>query len=58
MEEAIGRQEAGEDPDAIEQEMGDLMDTDEPFVQSGKKGGRGRRPKDRAPDRDPTLYEM
>ena len=58
MEEAIGRLEAGEDPDAIEQEMGDLMDTDEPFVQSGKKGGRGRRPKDRAPDRDPTLYEM
>jgi putative FmdB family regulatory protein len=54
MEEAIARMEAGEDPDAIEQEMGDLMDGDaDPFV----VGGKGRR-KRGAPMRDTTLYEM
>jgi hypothetical protein len=31
MHEAIARMEAGEDPEQIEQEMGDLMDGEEPF---------------------------
>jgi putative FmdB family regulatory protein len=54
MEEAIARMEAGEDPEAIEQEMGALMDGDEdPFVVSVK----GRR-KRGAPLRDNNLYEM
>ena len=57
MEEAIARMEAGEDPDQIEQEMGDLMEGEEPFsletmkkkVQSG-----GKRP----PIHDEKLYEL
>jgi len=56
MEEALGRLEAGEDPEVIEQEMGDLMDGDDPFVLPGKKAATGKpRP---APARDDTLYEM
>lgn len=57
MEEAISRMEAGEDPDQIEQEMGDLMDGDELFsldamkkkVQSGAK---------RPPMHDEKLYDL
>ena len=57
MEEALKRLEAGEDPDAIEAEMGDLLEGDEePFVMSGGKKGKGR--KARPPKRDDTLYEM
>ena len=65
MEEAIRRMEAGEDPDAIEEQMGDVLgdedpfgDADEPEVEGG--GGRlralGRRMRPPAVDR--TLYEM
>jgi putative FmdB family regulatory protein len=57
MEEAIARMEAGEDPDQIEQDMGDLMEGDEPFsleamkkkVQAGQK---------RAPVYDDRLYDL
>ncbi|MEW6752115.1 MAG: zinc ribbon domain-containing protein [Candidatus Latescibacterota bacterium] len=58
MQEALRRLEAGEDPDAIEAEMGDLLeDEEDPFIFPGtKKGGRGRRR--RPPRRDETLYEM
>ena len=31
MEEAIGRMEAGEDPEKIEQEMGDILENEDPF---------------------------
>ena len=31
MEEAIARMESGDDPEQIEQDMGELMDGDEPF---------------------------
>jgi putative FmdB family regulatory protein len=56
MQEALARLEAGDDPEAIEQEMGDSMeDMEDPFVLPGKKGGRGTR---RPPRRDDTLYEM
>jgi len=60
MEEALNRLEAGEDPDAVEKEMGDLMDGEEPFVLPGKKkGAGGARKKNRgAPTKDPALYEM
>ncbi len=55
MEEAIARMESGEDSEAIEQEMGDLMEGEEdPFVVSN----RGRGPKRGAPTRDETLYDM
>jgi putative FmdB family regulatory protein len=57
MEEAMARMEAGEDPDQIEQEMGDLMEGDEPFsleamkkkVQAGSK---------RQPVHDDHLYDL
>jgi len=58
IETALSRMEAGEDPERIEQEMGDLMDDEEPFVFPGRKagadGGRKRGPV----QRDSTLYEM
>jgi putative FmdB family regulatory protein len=55
MEEALKRMEAGEDPEQIEAEMGDLLEQEEPFVMEGKKGRRAKR---RAPHRDETLYEL
>lgn len=60
MEEALGRLEAGEDPDVVEKEMGDLMEGEDPFILPGKKGSpAGARKKKRgAPTRDPSLYEM
>ena len=56
MEEALCRLEAGEDPEQIEQEMGDVFDDDEPFsLESMKKRVRqGPRP----PAHDETLYEL
>lgn len=60
MEEALGRMEAGEDPEKVESEMGDLMEAEEPFVLQGKKGKPNVRRKQRAsvPRRDDTLYEL
>jgi putative FmdB family regulatory protein len=60
MEEALNRMEAGEDPEKVEQEMGDLMEGEEPFVLpegKGKAGGVKGGPRS-APKRDKTLYEM
>lgn len=61
MEEAIGRMEAGEDPDKIESEMGDSLDADElPFAR--KTGGRidlrAVRKKLLPPKVDKTLYDL
>ena len=56
MQEALGRMEQGEDPEAIEQEMGDLLENEEPFLMPGAKGGKVARRA--APARDETLYEM
>ena len=55
MEEALRRMEAGEDPETIEAEMGDLLEEEEPFMIEGKKGSRGKRS---APLHDDTLYEL
>ena len=38
MNEALKRMEAGEDPDAIEAEMGGLLEEEEPFLLSEQKG--------------------
>ena len=56
MEEALSRMEAGEDPDQIEAEMGDLLDSDDAFSFEAmrKKFRTGRRP----PIHDETLYEL
>ena len=58
---ALDRLEAGEDPEKIEEEMGDLMGEDEdPFVLPGEKGAgkTGPAARRRAPQRDPTLYDL
>lgn len=57
MEEALRRMEKGEDPEQIEAEMGDLLESEEPFIISGKGGATGRR-KRPAPKTDDTLYEL
>jgi hypothetical protein len=57
MQEALKRMEAGEDPDAIEAEMGDLLEGEEPFLLPEKKGG-GIAKKRSAPQRDETLYDL
>lgn len=56
MEEALSRMEAGEDPDQIEQEMGDLMDSDDAFTLEAmkKKVISGPKP----PVHDEKLYEL
>jgi len=47
MEEALSRMEAGEDPEKIEQEMGDLLEGEEPFdfKQKSYKASKKRPPK-------------
>ncbi len=57
MNEALKRMEAGEDPDAIEAEMGDLLEEEDPFLLPGKKAAnpKGKRP---APVRDEKLYDL
>lgn len=56
MREALRRMEGGEDPDQIEAEMGDLLESEDPFIMPSKiGGGRIRR---EAPDRDETLYDL
>ena len=57
MEEALARMERGEDPETIEAEIGDRIDSEEPFVLPGKKGGRlfGKK---QAPAKDETLYDL
>ena len=56
MEEALSRMESGEDPDQIEKEMGDLLDSDDAFTLEAfkKKVRSGPRP----PLHDEKLYEL
>jgi len=66
MEEALRRMEAGEDPEKIEQEMGDVFDqdplgNDSPLAAPGETGGARRARALRRilpPSVDPGLYEM
>ncbi len=59
MEEAIRRMEAGEDPDAIEAELGDVMEAEDPFGgQGAKRGLRSLRNRYLRPRVDETLYEL
>lgn len=59
MEEALKRMEAGEDPEKIEAEMGDVFEED-PFTAeaAGKKGLKGLRRGLLPPSVDPNLYEL
>jgi len=55
MEEALRRLEQGEDPEKIEEEMGDIFEEEEPFTFEGAQKGRVKRS---APRIDETLYEL
>lgn len=55
MEEALSRMERGEDPEKIEQEMGDLLEEEEPFLLDAKGKKRGAKPK---PKTDETIYDL
>ena len=55
MEEALGRMEAGEDIDKIEEEMGNLLEEEDPFVLNRKVKGKIRRTN---PRMDEKLYEL
>lgn len=55
MEEALRRMEAGEDPEQIEAEMGDLLEEEEPFSFKEKSFGI---PKKRPPKVDEKLYYL
>ncbi len=55
MEEALCRMEAGEDPEKVEQEMGTILENEDPFACAKKiKRGALQLP----PDQDDTLYEL
>lgn len=56
MEKALSRLEAGEDPDTIEQEMGDVFEGEEDLPFEFKKARKGAGKK--TPVHDETLYEM
>ena len=56
MEEAVRRLEAGEDPEALEQELGGLLDEDAPFPFA--EGARGLRRRILPPAVDDELYEL
>jgi len=55
MEEALARMERGEDPEKIEEEMGDSIGEDELFVMA-KKAAAGK--KDKKPTVDEKLYDL
>ncbi|MEW6520702.1 MAG: zinc ribbon domain-containing protein [Desulfurivibrio sp.] len=55
MEEAISRMEAGEDPDKIEAEMGEVLENEDPFAAMRRKIRGGYRT---PPVEDDTLYEL
>ena len=55
MEEALARMEAGEDPEQIEAEMGDLLENEDPFTLK-QKSGKALSP--RPPRVDDRLYDL
>ncbi|MBI2212475.1 MAG: zinc ribbon domain-containing protein [Acidobacteria bacterium] len=62
MEEAMRRMEAGEDPDVIDEELGDRLESEMPFgddesplTKEGRMKWKSRR---RPPLRDETLYSL
>jgi putative FmdB family regulatory protein len=58
MEEAMRRMEAGEDPDAIEREMGDVLEDEDPFAGGDEPALERLRRRLRPARIDTTLYEM
>ena len=59
MQEALQRLASGEDPDRIESEMGDVLDSQDPFQTDNCSKTHGGKPGPKtAFRRDDTLYEM
>jgi hypothetical protein len=58
MEEAMRRMEAGEDPETIEAEMGDLLDNDDMLFGQGKSGLKSMARRLRPPEVDEKLYDL
>ena len=58
MEEAIRRMEAGEDPDKVEEELGDILDGEDPFTPGESKLKKLARRMTEAPNDDPEVYDM
>jgi putative FmdB family regulatory protein len=58
MEEAIRRMEQGEDPDKIDEEMGDLLDSDDALFGEGRPSLKRLSRQFRPPNIDDALYEM
>lgn len=54
FQEALQRLEAGEDPEKIDEELGDILSAEDPF---GKKRGSGRKASQK-PRVDETLYDL
>ena len=57
MQEALGRMEAGEDPEQIEAEMSEQIDSEEPLLAPGR-AGRAVSRRQRPPARDDRLYDL
>lgn len=57
MQEALRRMSRGEDPQAVEAEMGDLLEAEEPFMMPEKKAKATAAAKV-VPIRDETLYDL
>jgi putative FmdB family regulatory protein len=57
MAEALARMEAGEDPDKIEQELGDVLEED-PFATTPEQRAKALRRRWLPPTVDSELYEM
>jgi len=58
MEEAIRRIEAGEDPDKIEEEMGDVFEGADSMSMESLKAAQRRVTRRAAPNVDPELYDL
>lgn len=58
MQEALRRMEDGEDPDRIEEELGDVLEREEPLLAAEGGSLRALRRRVRPPRVDPTLYEL
>ena len=59
VREALGRMEAGEDPDQIEAELGDVFEDADAFEVPGRAGGlRHLQANYQRPQVDDTLYEL
>jgi len=57
MDEALRRMEKGEDPEQVEAELGDILEEEDPFSLSGKKGTRIQTNR-KEPFMDETLYDL